>query len=241
MKQQYHNYTAEDLLVWKTLFDRQMINLRTGASRAFLDALETIGFRNDKIPHFQETADILGAHTGWVLEVVPSIIPQKDFFELLAQKKFPATTWLRKMKQLDYLEEPDMFHDVFGHVPLLSNQAYTNFFIGMANLALKHADNPKAIELLGRMYWFTIEFGLIREAGQLKVYGAGILSSSGETLFSLGDKPAHPDFDVRKVMQSTFRTDVFQEKYFVIESFEALYESLPEIELVLEEELSLAL
>jgi phenylalanine-4-hydroxylase len=240
MKQQYDHYNNEDRLVWHTLFERQMGNLKEMASAHFLKALETIQFRKDKIPDFREVDTILGKTTGWSMEVVPSIIPQLEFFELLSVKKFPATTWLRKMIQLDYLEEPDMFHDVFGHVPLLSNEAYTNFFIGMANLALKHRDNPRAIELLGRMYWFTIEFGLIREGGKLKVYGAGIMSSSGETLFSLSDKPAHPDFDVRKVMQSAFRTDVFQEKYFVIESFEALYQSLGEIELVLEEELAIA-
>jgi phenylalanine-4-hydroxylase len=237
MKQIYKNYTAEDFLVWQTLFDRQLINLNEKASNAFFTALEVIGFCRDKIPDFEEVNLILGRITGWTMEVVPSIIPQKDFFELLAVKRFPATTWLRKMSQLDYLEEPDMFHDVFGHVPLLSNEAYTGFFTGISRLALKHADNPRAIELLGRLYWFTIEFGLIREQNSLRIYGAGIISSAGETLYSLSNKTEHLEYDVRSILRSEFRTDVFQEKYFIIGSFEELYESLPEIESVLEEEL----
>ncbi len=237
MKQHYDHYTAEDRLVWQTLFDRQIRNLEEHASESFLEALRTVGFKRDEIPDFKKLDSVLGGITGWSMEVVPSIIPQKEFFDLLSVKKFPATTWLRKMSELDYLEEPDMFHDVFGHVPLLSNEAYTNFFLGIAALAKKHAANPRAIELLGRIYWFTIEFGLIREHGKLKVYGAGIISSFGETIFSLSEKPAHPDFDVKAIMRSSFRTDVFQEKYFVIESFQALYHSLGEIEKVLEEEL----
>jgi phenylalanine-4-hydroxylase len=238
MKQYYDKYTDEDRLVWSTLFRRQMENLRSRGSDAFFKALERVEFRAEKIPDFRELDDILKNTTGWSMEVVPNIIPQKDFFQLLAQKKFPATTWLRTMKQLDYLEEPDMFHDVFGHVPLLSNEAYTGFFTGIANLALKHIDNPRAIELLGRIYWFTIEFGLIREKGQLKVYGAGIMSSSGETIYSLSSTPQHLPFQVEEIMRTAFRTDVFQEKYFIIDSMEALFSSLPEVEAILEQELA---
>jgi phenylalanine-4-hydroxylase len=239
MKQNYDNYTDEDRLVWTTLFNRQMDNLRSRGSEVFFTALEKVQFRPEKIPDFRELDLILRNTTGWSMEVVPNIIPQKDFFQLLAQKKFPATTWLRTMKQLDYLEEPDMFHDVFGHVPLLSNEAYTGFFTGIANLALKHINNPLAIELLGRIYWFTIEFGLIREKGDLKVYGAGIMSSSGETLNSLSNTARHFSFDVETIMRTEFRTDVFQEKYFIIDSMEALFASLPEVEAVLEQELAL--
>jgi phenylalanine-4-hydroxylase len=134
------------------------------------------------------------------------------------------------MEQLDYLEEPDMFHDVFAHVPLLCNQDYVNFFKGISDIALKHIDNPQVVELLGRIYWFTIEFGLIREDGQLKIYGAGIISSKGETEFCLGNKAIRRDFDVTTIFNTRFRTDRIQEEYFVIESFEQLYNSLPEIE-----------
>jgi phenylalanine-4-hydroxylase len=237
MKQHYEKYTKEDLLVWRTLFERQMVNLSEKVSACYLEALEQVQFRPDKIPDFQEVNGILKTITGWSLEVVPGIIPQKEFFGLLRAQRFPASTWLRKMSQLDYLEEPDMFHDVFGHVPLLSNQAYTRFFKGIAELALKHAENAWAIELLGRIYWFTVEFGLIREQGKLKIYGAGIISSSGETDYSLSNQPRHLEFNVREILRSDFRNDVFQEKYFVIESFEQLFCSLSEIESILEEEI----
>jgi phenylalanine-4-hydroxylase len=237
MKQHYEQYTAEDRLVWHTLFERQQANLKQRGSEAFFRAVSDVKFSSEKIPDFRELDQILNKLTGWTLEVVPSIIPQKDFFELLAEKKFPATTWLRTMAQLDYLEEPDMFHDVFGHVPLLSNAAYTSFFTGIAQLALKHINEPYAIELLGRIYWFTIEFGLILEAGNLKIYGAGIISSAGETVHCLSNSVKHLPYSVRTIMETGFRTDIFQDTYFVIDSFESLYASLPDIENCLEEAL----
>lgn len=138
------------------------------------------------------------------------------------------------MEELDYLEEPDMFHDVFGHVPLLSNTHYTDFFEAISHIALEHINNPKAIELLGRIYWFTIEFGLIREADELKVYGAGIMSSYGETKNSLSDKTEKFDFDVAHIFDTDFRTDILQDKYFVIDSYQQLYSSIPEIRKQLE-------
>jgi phenylalanine-4-hydroxylase len=141
------------------------------------------------------------------------------------------------MEQLDYLEEPDMFHDVFAHVPLLSNHNYVNFFKGISDIALKHIDNPKAIELLGKIYWFTIEFGLIKEQEELKIYGAGIISSMGETKHCLSEKAIHQDFDVQTIFNTDFRTDIIQERYFVVESFEQLYNSLSEIEGLLQKAL----
>lgn len=234
-EQVYSNYTSEDFEVWKTLYDRQMKNLTGHVSNVYLEALEKVQFNRDEIPHFGQVNDILGLDTGWSLKVVPCISPQKEFFELLAQKRFTATCWLRSMAQLDYLEEPDMFHDVFGHVPLLSNQAYCDFFKGISDIALDHLDAPKAIELLGRIYWFTIEFGLIRENGDTKIYGAGIISSAGETRHSMDTATTTLDFDVRTVFETNYRTDIIQEKYFVIDSFEQLYSSLPEVRSVLEE------
>jgi phenylalanine-4-hydroxylase len=133
------------------------------------------------------------------------------------------------MEQLDYLEEPDMFHDVFAHVPLLSNQQYCDFFKGISDIALEHIDNPKVIELLGRIYWFTIEFGLIRENCKLKIYGAGVISSKGETLNCLSNKTTKLDFSISEIFNTPFRTDILQDKYFVVDSFEELYESLGEV------------
>ena len=237
-EQIYSDYTSEDFQVWKTLYNRQTELLQHSASLEYLNALDVIGFSANNIPDFNEIEKALQSLTGWSLQTVPNISEQKDFFTFLSQKKFTATCWLRKMEELDYLEEPDMFHDVFGHVPLLSNKHYTDFFEGISHIALDYIDNPRAIELLGRIYWFTIEFGLIRESGELKVYGAGIMSSYGETKNSLSDNTEKFLFDVEHVFNSDFRTDILQERYFVIDSYEQLYTSIPEIKSKLKELLS---
>lgn len=236
MQQIYSNYTKEDFLVWKLLFERQMNNLSDVVSVEYTKALAAIEFTPEKIPDFEETNGILKNFTGWALHVVPNIIPAKDFFQLLNKRKFSATAWLRKLNQLDYLEEPDMFHDVFGHVPLLTNQAYCDFFEGISKIALRNSDNEEAIEMLGRIYWFTIEFGLIREDGKTKIYGAGIISSPGETAHSLSSTVKHLNYNVKEIMSTSFRTDIFQDKYFVIESFDQLYGSLIEIEKLINKE-----
>ncbi len=238
MRQIYENYTEEDFKVWKILYDRQIVNLPKAATKDYLTGLKEIGFVADKIPSFDETNEILKKITGWTLAVVPGIVPDYTFFELMSNKRFPATTWLRKMSELDYLEEPDMFHDVFAHVPLLTNQAFVNFLEELSKIGLYYCGNDYAIELLSRIYWFTVEFGLIRENEELRIYGAGILSSAGETKFSLSDEPPHYDFDVPTIMSTDFRKDVFQDRYFVIESYEQLFGSIPEIKSFLEEKVS---
>lgn len=234
-QQIYSNYTKQDFEVWKTLFNRQLELLKRNVSVEYLKALAMINFTQDKIPDFEEVNAVLQSTTSWSLEVVPNISEQKEFFEFLSQKKFTTTCWLRTMEQLDYLEEPDMFHDVFGHVPLLCNQSYVDFFKGISDIALRNIDNPNAIKLLGRLYWFTIEFGLIEEDGQLKIYGAGIISSKGETEHCLSKKAKQLPFDIQTIFETDYRTDVFQETYFVIDSFEQLYNSLEKIELLLYE------
>jgi phenylalanine-4-hydroxylase len=235
MKQNYENYTTEDHKVWSILFSRQIENLKTKVSKTYLEGISKVGFKSNRIPDFIATEKQFESHTKWKLHVVPGIIPVEPFFELLSQKKFSATTWLRKMHQLDYIEEPDMFHDVFGHIPLLSNTAYSNFVEGMSHIALKHIQNHEVMEMLGRIYWFTLEFGLIKEEGQLKIYGAGIISSVGETEHSLSDKPERKPFDVKEIMMTPFQNDRIQEKYFVIDSYEQLFDSLQEIENVIAE------
>ena len=232
--QVYENYTEQDFLVWETLFNRQMTILNPVVSIEYLKALEIIKFSPNKIPNFIEINKLLKSLTGWGLKVVPNISPQKEFFEFLSQKKFTSTCWLRSMQQLDYLEEPDMFHDVFAHVPLLSNQMYVNFFKGISEIALRHINNPLAIELLGKIYWFTIEFGLIKENNQLKIYGAGIISSKEETEHCLSNKVIHQPFDIQTIFNTEYKTDIIQEKYFIIDSFKQLYYSLIEIETLLE-------
>jgi phenylalanine-4-hydroxylase len=232
-KQNYHLYTAEDFAVWKILFERQMGNLSGKVSEAYLTALNDVGFVADKIPDFSEVEERLLKLTGWKLKVVPGIIPVDEFFTLLSQKTFPATTWLRKLSQLDYIEEPDMFHDVFGHIPLLSNKAFTDYVFALSKIALQHINNPIAMEMLGRLYWFTLEFGLIKDAGENKIYGAGIISSGGETKNAFSALSTKAKFDVAAVMNNAFRNDIIQEKYYVIESFSELFDSLKTIENIL--------
>lgn len=230
IQQQYESYTAEHFDVWKILFDRQMKNLETTVTKKYIDGLQKINFHADSIPHFEETNDRLEKLTGWHIQAVPGIIPDKDFFVLLSQKKFPATCWLRKMSQLNYIEEPDMFHDVFGHIPLLTDVHYCEFLLGLSKIALAHINNAEIIELMSRIYWFTIEFGLKLENNQRRIYGAGIISSSGETENSMSQAPLFLPFNLEEVFASSFYKDHLQNKYFVIHSFEQLYKSLPQIE-----------
>lgn len=238
MRQIYENYTEEDFKVWKILYDGQIGNLPSAATKDYMEGLGKINFVREKIPSFEETNKVLKEITGWTLAVVPGIVPDYTFFELMSNRRFPATTWLRKMSELEYLEEPDMFHDVFAHVPLLTNQAFVDFLEELSKIGLHYCGNDYAIELLSRIYWFTVEFGLIRENGNLRIYGAGILSSAGETKYSLSDEPPHHEFDVPTIMSTDFRKDVFQDRYFVIESYEQLFGSISEIKSFLKEKVS---
>lgn len=236
MTQDYEAYTEEDFKVWRLLYEHQFANLPRAASRAYLEGLKRIHFRPDKIPDFRKSNVFLQELTGWQIHVVPGLIPDDAFFQLMANRRFPASTWLRALSKIDYLEEPDMFHDVFGHVPLLTNQPFVDYLQALSKIALRHIDNAGAIQLISRIYWFTVEFGLIREDGQLRIYGAGILSSAGETAFSLSDKATHVAYDVDTILQTPYRKDVFQERYFVIDSYEQLYHSTDRIERFLEKD-----
>ncbi len=240
MQQEYSTYTKDDFEVWEILFNRQIEQLKPIASKSFLEGIEKVKFTGKKIPNYLETNILLQNLTGWQIHVVPGLIDNRPFFELMQNRKFCASTWLRKREQLDYLEEPDMFHDTFGHVPLLSNQSVCYFLEELARIALRFVENPLAIEYIARLYWYTIEFGLIREDGQLKIYGAGILSSSGESVHSLeSPHPQRIDYDIFKIFHTPYIKEHYQEQYFVIDSYEQLFNSIPEIEAELERRISL--
>lgn len=236
MSQDYEQYRDEHFEVWRLLYNKQMEVLQERASPAYFEGLEVCGFSPDQIPVLDQVNENLKQATGWQLYVVPGLIADKPFFEFLHNKHFPVTTWLRDLKQLEYLEEPDMFHDVFGHVPLLSNPHFSEFMKGLAAIALKYIDHAEAIELMSRIYWFTVEFGLIQEEGKTKIYGAGIVSSPGESVYSIEDPnvPRIP-YDVRRILETPYYKHDFQKQYFVIESFEQLYNSLDELERLIEE------
>jgi phenylalanine-4-hydroxylase len=181
-----------------------------------------------EIPDFKKINDWFESCTNWQIEVVKGLIPVENFFSLLADKKFSASTWLRNKNSLDYIEEPDMFHDVFGHIPLLSNPLFSSFAHEFGKLGRSFIGNTNAILALQRLYWFTIEFGLIKE-DSIKAYGAGIISSVGETENALALNTVHLNFDVEKVLSKEFRTDSIQTEYVVIDSFEQLFNAVLQI------------
>lgn len=235
LQQHYDKYTAEDQKVWKILFERQMNQLPGMADDVFIAAVEEIGFTN-RIPDFNDVNKRLADTTGWTIYVVPGIIKEIDFFQLLANKQFPSSTWLRSIESLDYLSEPDMFHDAFGHMPLLTNPTFSSFFQHIGKLGVRYHHVPEILVFLGRIYWFTVEFGLIqREGKDVQIYGAGILSSAGESKFSLSDQPKRLSYDIEKVINTDFDNTVIQEHYFVINSFEEIDRSLKNIEPMLAE------
>lgn len=230
MKQHWNNYTPDDHDVWNTLFERQVKNLKDKAWSEYLLSIPRAGIYDDAVPDFRTVEEHLGKETGWQIEVVKGIIPVQEFLQLLAEKRFCSSTWLRKRSQLDYLEEPDMFHDTFGHLPLLVNKHYADFVQQFATMGLKFCNNEKAVMLLERLYWFTIEFGLMKEDGKLRIYGAGILSSFGESNHIYSDKVTLKKFTVKDVLMQPFHNNEVQNLYFVVEDMNDLWNSIAETE-----------
>lgn len=237
MEQHMDRYTIEDLMVWQRLFDRQEKNLQFKGSRHYLKALKKMNsvLNQNELPDFSKINSWFISRTGWKIEVVPGLIEVDEFFKLLAQKRFCSSTWLRSMENLDYLEEPDMFHDIFGHIPLLSNPVFSDFAHEFGKLGVKFAGNERAQVALQRLYWFTIEFGVIQEDDKTMVYGAGIISSFGETNRVIDENCSILKFDIDAVLNKIFRTDVMQEEYFLISSLEELYDGLSVVKTKLKE------
>jgi phenylalanine-4-hydroxylase len=236
MTQNMTAYTAEDQKVWKLLFERQYENLKTKGAQDYIKSLDLMKpvLNENEIPEFSKMNDWFESQTGWKIEVVPGLIPVEEFFELLSQKRFCSSTCLRSLKNLDYLEEPDMFHDTFGHIPLLANPVYSKFVYEFGKLGKKHIHDKEKLLQLQRLYWFTIEFGVIKEAGSIKSYGAGIISSFGETNQIHNQEANFFPFDIEAILNKPFKTDVMQEDYFVIESLEQWFESLEKVKQLLE-------
>lgn len=217
------HYTQEENEVWQTLVTRQLKIVENRACPEYMRGLKLLNFRHDKIPQCKEISEILQRETGWALEPVEALIPFEKFFSLLANRRFPAATFIRRMDELDYLQEPDIFHELFGHCPLLTNQAYADFTQMYGELALQA--NPEDRAMLARLYWFTIEFGLIKNKDGLRVYGGGILSSANETVYCLENKDViRLPFDPIEALRTPYRIDIMQPIYFVIDSFDVLYD-----------------
>ncbi len=221
--QNWAAYTAADHDTYRRLYERQSALLPGLASEAFIAALPSLGVK-DHIPRFEEVNERLTRATGWEIVAVPGLIPEVPFFTLLANRKFPVTDWIRKPEEFEYIVEPDIFHDLFGHVPLLFNPVFADYVQRYGQGGLK-AHGLGACEMLSRLYWYTIEFGLIREARGLRAYGAGILSSSGELPYSVqSPEPQRLPLQLERTMRTRYKIDTYQQTYFVIDSFEQLFD-----------------
>lgn len=220
--QQWERFTAKEHAVWDTLFARQTAMLPGRASDAFLRGVDVLRLSKPGIPDFVELSGRLMAATGWRVVAVPGLVPDAVFFDHLANRTFVAGNFIRTPDQLDYLKEPDVFHDVFGHVPMLADPMFADYMAAYGRGG-QRAGSLGALKRLARLYWYTVEFGLVEEAGALRIYGAGIVSSHGESLFALDDpSPNRIGFDLNRVMRTEYKIDDYQQSYFVIPSFSEL-------------------
>ena len=214
--QGWANYSAAEHATWKTLFERQTKLLPGRACDEFVQGMKDLPIGADQIPDFRRLSEVLMQRTGWQVVAVPGLVPDDVFFEHLANRRFPAGHFIRKPHELDYLEEPDVFHDVFGHVPMLMNPAIADFIQAYGEGGLR-AQRLGCLAQLARLYWYTIEFGLLLQRGELRLYGAGIASSFAESRFCLDDPSPHRvGLRLERVMRTRYRIDDFQEIYFVI-------------------------
>lgn len=220
-----NRYRDDEHDIWNALYKRQLEVLPNRAISLFMDSLSTLGITQERVPDFDEVNAILMKRTGWQVVAVPGLIPDQPFFELLANRRFPAGNFIRQKDQMDYIQEPDVFHDLFGHVPILADPVFANYMEEYGKGGLKAA-KLGTIDKLSRLYWYTVEFGLIQEADGVRIYGAGILSSPTESVFALeSDSPHRIGFDLKRVLQTHFQIDDFQDNYFVIDDFQSLFDA----------------
>ncbi len=225
IEQDWDSYTTEDHSVWGVLYERRMRDLEHNGSRLFLEGANAIGLRPDRVPDLRDVNRLLAERTGWSAVPVSGFLPPRQFFDCLALGRFPTTVKVRPRAQLDYLPEPDIFHDVFGHVPLHANPEFAGFLRRFGEIAAA-STTPEAVERMARLFWFTVEFGLIREAGKTRVYGSGLISSAGDCANALSDNCERLPFSLGAVMAQPYVIDRLQDVLFVVDSFQQLFESL---------------
>ncbi|MBN8885354.1 MAG: phenylalanine 4-monooxygenase [Rudaea sp.] len=224
VEQPWSSYSVDDHATWATLFKRQREVLVGRACREFIENQERFGMTPNAIPKFEELNQVLKRGTGWELIGVEGLLPELTFFDHLANRRFPVTWWIRRPDQIDYISEPDLFHDLFGHVPLLLNPLFADYMQAYGAGGVKaHGVGAEALVNLTRLYWYTVEFGLIKQNDGLRIYGSGIVSSKGESIHCLESAaPNRIGFDLNRIMRTRYRIDTYQKTYFVIDSFEQL-------------------
>ena len=225
VRQDWGAYTEEQHAVWALLYQRRMAALEHTGSSLFLEGAEQIGLRPDRVPDLTEINQLLSSRTGWMAVPVSGFLPAREFFECLGRRRFPTTVTVRPRAQLDYLPEPDIFHDVFGHVPLHAHPVFAAFlqrFGASACLATSEAQ----VQAMARLFWFTVEFGLIREGGEIKLYGSGLISSHGDGANALGPRCDRRAFSLDAVLAQPFEIDRLQDVLFVIESVDQLFDAV---------------
>ena len=227
--QNYSRYSTEDHDVWRVLSERRLTTLRDTGSCVFLEGMERIGLSPLRVPDLTEVNRRLASATGWTAVGVRGFIPAADFFRSLSHRRFPTTLAVRPRAQLDYLPEPDIFHDVFGHVPLHSHSVFADFLQRFGTLAAASESEQETTEM-ARLFWFTVEFGLIRERGVIRIYGSGLISSHGDAANALGSRCERRPFDLDGVLSQSFEIDHYQNVLYVIESFDQLFDAVTEIE-----------
>jgi len=228
MPQNWAAFTAEQHETWRTLFDQQSVALDGYACRSFLDGLDILRKLKPGVPDFAELNALLKPASGWEVLAVPGWIPNEPFFEHLANKRFPAANFVRPPEQIAYSEEPDMFHDIFGHIPMLTDPAFSDFLVAYGEAGLR-AEKLGASDFLGRLWLYTVEFGLVVEDGELRAFGGGLMSSLAETLSALtSHEPQRIWLDIERVMRTRYNFDEYQQTYFVVGGFEDLLRATEE-------------
>lgn len=217
-------YTEAENAIWAELYARQEVAIRGKACDAFLYGLDVLALPRDRVPQLAEVSAALRRETGWEVAAVPALIPIRDFFELLANRRFPAATFVRRREELNYLQEPDIFHEIFGHTPMLTNPYFADFTAAYGKIGLSASEEDQTF--LERLYWFTVEFGLMQKSdGPLQIYGGGILSSIGETEYAINSlQPKRRKFDLSEALRTPYRIDIMQPLYYVIEDLRELFE-----------------
>ena len=223
--QDWQGYTADEHDRWNRLFDRQKDIITNRACSKVVQAISTLQLSQSGIPDMARLSERLQSLTGWTVVPVAGLVPDDVFFDHLANRRFPAGAFIRPEAEFDYLQEPDIFHDIYGHVPMLADPVFADFMQAYGKGGQRALDLNQ-LHNLARLYWYTVEFGLIREDGDLRIYGAGILSSAKETVFSLEDPSPHRiEFDLERIMLTDYIIDDFQKSYFIIDDFQSLLDT----------------